>query len=124
MRATAGSGVVSRGAELIGREQTIAPCDVIAIGFMAPPEVRTAEQLAYPKAVGGDDARGGFCGEMALVDGKPRSANATALEHVTLRAIPGSTLRRKLADTDPFVRALVRILVQNLRTTTEGTGGG
>lgn len=68
--------------------------------------------------------RGGFFGEMALVDGKPRSANATALEHVTLRAIPGSTLRRKLADTDPFVRALVRILVQNLRTTTEGTGGG
>lgn len=62
---------------------------------------------------------GGIFGEMALVDGKPRSANATAIGQVVLRAVPGITLRRKLQEADPFLRALVRILVQNLRATNE-----
>ncbi|MFC3230035.1 Crp/Fnr family transcriptional regulator [Marinibaculum pumilum] len=60
---------------------------------------------------------GGFFGEMALVDGKPRSANATSMGFVAVRAIPGTTLRRKLANADPFLKALVRILVENLRST-------
>lgn len=64
--------------------------------------------------------RGGFFGEMALVDGKPRSANATACGLVEVRAIPGSTLRSKLHNADPFVKALVRILVENLRSATGG----
>ncbi|MEQ8347830.1 MAG: cyclic nucleotide-binding domain-containing protein [Sneathiellaceae bacterium] len=63
---------------------------------------------------------GGFFGEMALIDGKPRSANATACGDVEIRAIPGTTLRRKLHNADPFVKALVRILVENLRSTTGG----
>ena len=62
---------------------------------------------------------GGIFGEMALVDGKPRSANATARGQVVLRAVPGTTLRRKLQDADPFLKALLRILVQNLRATNE-----
>jgi len=66
---------------------------------------------------------GGFFGEMALIDGKPRSANATATSTVVLRAIPATTLRKKLAEADPFVAALVRILVQNLRATSTGTTG-
>lgn len=66
---------------------------------------------------------GGVFGEMALVDGQPRSANATARGQVVLRAIPGATLRRKLQDADPFLRALIRILVQNLRATNSGLAG-
>lgn len=62
---------------------------------------------------------GGVFGEMALIDDRPRSANATAAEETVLQIIPGDVLQNKLAKADPFIRKLVHILSRNLRQTTE-----
>lgn len=58
-------------------------------------------------------------GELSLiVDDAPRSANATTLEETTCLIIKDHEFRRKLDGADAFVRALVRILAQNVRETT------
>jgi CRP-like cAMP-binding protein len=56
-------------------------------------------------------------GEMALIDDKPRSATATAVEHTQCMVIHYKELRHKLDRTDPFIRALLRIMVRNVRST-------
>ena len=70
---------------------------------------------AKPTVLGYID-EGGIFGEMALIDGAPRMAHATAEEETLLHAIPESVLKGKLAAADPFVAALVRILTKNLRS--------
>ena len=63
----------------------------------------------------GEIAAGGIFGEMALIDGAPRMAHATAAEESILHAIPQPVFQKKLQDADPFIRALVRVLLTNLR---------
>ena len=58
---------------------------------------------------------GEIVGEIALLDGKPRSANATAVEETSLRVIPVDKLKDKLAKADPFINGLLHILAKNLR---------
>jgi CRP-like cAMP-binding protein len=73
------------------------------------------------KSVGGERVvlallgRGAVFGEMALIDLAPRMATATALEHTICVVIPEPLLRTRLAAADPVVRALIRILVRNVR---------
>jgi len=62
---------------------------------------------------------GGIFGEMALVDGRPRVADAIAREPTRCLLIPPEVLREKLERSDPFVRALLRILVKNVRSLVE-----
>ncbi len=54
-------------------------------------------------------------GEMALIDDGTRSASATAIEDTVLIIISGEKVRARLADADPFVASIVRILARNLR---------
>ncbi|MSP50268.1 MAG: cyclic nucleotide-binding domain-containing protein [Alphaproteobacteria bacterium] len=61
---------------------------------------------------------GGIFGEMAVIDGGPRTATATAVEDTTLVVISDRVFRHKLKTADPFLRALVRLFVANLRTST------
>ena len=63
---------------------------------------------------------GGIFGEMALVDGAPRMAHATAEEESLIYLIPASVLQAKLDHADPFLRGLIRILVSNLRASALG----
>jgi CRP-like cAMP-binding protein len=57
-------------------------------------------------------------GELALiVDDAPRSATATAMMETTCLIIKDYEFRRKLDGADAFVRALVRILAENIRET-------
>lgn len=58
---------------------------------------------------------GGIFGEMAVIDSKPRMAEARALADTALVPIPRQVLAAKLARADPFLRALLTILVTNLR---------
>jgi CRP/FNR family cyclic AMP-dependent transcriptional regulator len=64
-------------------------------------------------------AAGEIFGEMALIDGKPRMADAVALGDVTLLEISADQFNEKMRTADPFMRALLRMFVTNLRVMTE-----
>jgi len=64
-------------------------------------------------------AAGEIFGEMALIDGKPRMADAIAVGDVTVLAVPVDQFQEKLRTADPFMRALLRMFVNNLRVMTE-----
>lgn len=64
-------------------------------------------------------AAGEIFGEMALIDGKPRMADAVAASDVVVLAVPADQFQEKLRSADPFVRALLRMFVTNLRVMTE-----
>ena len=58
---------------------------------------------------------GGIFGEMAVIDGGPRTATATAIDHTKVVVVSERVFRGKLKVSDPFIRALVRLFVDNLR---------
>lgn len=58
---------------------------------------------------------GNIFGEMALIDGSPRTATATALEDSVVIVVPKATFDLKMALCDPFVSDVLRLLVQNIR---------
>ncbi|MGC2854122.1 cyclic nucleotide-binding domain-containing protein [Novispirillum sp. DQ9] len=63
----------------------------------------------------GEITKGGIFGEMALVDDQPRMAAARALTGVTLLVVTREQFREKLDAADPFIRALLKIFVHNIR---------
>lgn len=63
----------------------------------------------------GEITKGGIFGEMALVDDQPRMAAARALTGVTLLVVTREQFREKLDAADPFIRALLKIFVNNIR---------
>lgn len=62
---------------------------------------------------------GGIFGELALIDGKGRSADAKAVAETVCLVIPQEIFKEKLEKADPFLRALIRIMCRNLRHMTE-----
>jgi CRP/FNR family transcriptional regulator, cyclic AMP receptor protein len=61
---------------------------------------------------------GDFFGELALLDGSPRSTTATALEPTETLALPREPFLRLLADDHRLVGALLRALADELRRLT------
>ncbi len=61
---------------------------------------------------------GDFFGEMALIDGSPRSATATALEDTTLIIIDKNSFMERITE-NPLVAYIVETLTKRLRTTDE-----
>jgi CRP-like cAMP-binding protein len=59
---------------------------------------------------------GGLFGEMAVIDGSRRMASAVAVEESVLIKVPRDLLDQKLSKVDPFLQALLKILIDNLRT--------
>jgi len=59
---------------------------------------------------------GGIFGEMALVDNKPRMAQARAVDATAVIIISEAMLEAKLKKTDPFIRGLLNVFVRNIRT--------
>ena len=59
---------------------------------------------------------GGIFGEMALIDSKPRSANVTALIETVCIVVPENLFNEKIEKVDPLIKALLRVLVRNIRT--------
>lgn len=59
--------------------------------------------------------RGALFGEMAVIDGGVRMASAIAAEHCVLMQLPRSVFMEKVEQADPFLRALLGILMGNLR---------
>jgi CRP-like cAMP-binding protein len=58
---------------------------------------------------------GGIFGEMALIDEKPRMATAKVKGGATIMTITKMMYESKLKNSDPFIRGLLRILVQTVR---------
>ncbi|MCB9738490.1 MAG: GGDEF domain-containing protein [Deltaproteobacteria bacterium] len=58
---------------------------------------------------------GNIFGEMALIDGSPRNACASAVEETVVIQVPKPTFDLKMAQCDPFIGDLLRLLVQNIR---------
>jgi CRP/FNR family cyclic AMP-dependent transcriptional regulator len=59
--------------------------------------------------------RGELFGEMAVIDNSPRMATAFAVEDSTLMKIPIDVMLKKMKTADPFIRALIHMLMTNLR---------
>ena len=61
---------------------------------------------------------GDFFGELALLDGSPRSTTATALEHTETLALPRDQFQRLLAEDARLVTALLTAVAGELRRLT------
>jgi CRP-like cAMP-binding protein len=59
--------------------------------------------------------KGELFGEMAVIDGRPRVATAFAPEDSKLTVIPIETMVDKMKKADPFIRAMIHMLMNNLR---------
>lgn len=60
--------------------------------------------------------KGELFGEMAVLDGSPRMATAFTLEECTLTMISVDLMSEKMKKTDPFIKALITMLLGNLRS--------
>ena len=63
--------------------------------------------------------KGAMFGEMAAITGERRSATTIAIEPSVVVRISKSTIQQKIAACDPFVRALIAILINNLSRVNE-----
>ena len=66
--------------------------------------------------------KGEFFGEMAIIDGRPRSTSAMALEDCTLSLVSRDMIEEKLAASDPLIRTVVHMLSNSLRTVNDAYG--
>jgi CRP-like cAMP-binding protein len=67
----------------------------------------------------GYTGQGEIFGEMSLIDAAPRMASARAVKETRCLVVPEEILRDKMEKADPFIRDLLRILVDGLRSLTE-----
>ncbi len=63
--------------------------------------------------------KGEFFGEMAIIDGRPRSNSAMALEDCTLSLVSKDMIEEKLGASDPMIRTVVHMLTNSLRMVNE-----
>jgi CRP/FNR family transcriptional regulator, cyclic AMP receptor protein len=82
-------------------------------------EVEIFRDIDGKEVVLGRVGKGGIFGEMALIDSKPRMAGARASKGSTIIIVTHEMLDQKLNKADPFVRGLLNILVNNIRTMTK-----
>ena len=68
----------------------------------------------------GTVGKGAIFGEMALIDDGPRMATARAAKACTLIVITRPAFEVKMARTDPFIRGLLKIVVENVRSVSGG----
>ena len=59
---------------------------------------------------------GELFGEMAIIDGSKRMAHAVAKEESVVIEIPAAALEARIAKSDPFLKAIMKILVNSLRS--------
>lgn len=99
--------------DVIFREGEIGDCAFIINQGLVEITKKSGRRVIVLDRVGAQ----GIFGEMAMIDAKPRSATATAVEPTQCLIIKNKVLRQKIDKADPFLRALLRIMVRNLRST-------
>src|SRR5688572_6082760 len=65
---------------------------------------------------------GELVGEMALLDGRPRTASARALTVTRLRMVTADQLTARLAHADPTLRVLLKVLLERYRDSLAPSG--
>jgi len=88
--------------------------------FIASGAVRVVVYSLMGRDLTLDDRRAGtYFGELAAIDGQPRSASAMAVEPTTIAALPGEHFLRFLATEPAFARIVMLRLATMVRTTTD-----
>lgn len=82
-------------------------------------EIRKSMGPGQDEVLLGTLNEGAIFGEMALVDDECRMASAVCSRDAILRVIPVDVFEAKYSRADPFIRALIRVLVRNARTNSE-----
>lgn len=82
-------------------------------------------EVVISRVVDGEDkeiavvGKGSIFGEMALIDDQPRMATAKVRGGATIMTITKIMYKDKLKQSDPFIRALLRILVETVRASSK-----
>jgi len=79
-------------------------------------EVEIVKIIDGHETVLGSVGKGGIFGEMALIDSKPRMAAARASRGTTIICVTRQMFEEKLRKSDPFIRGLLNILAENIRS--------
>jgi len=66
---------------------------------------------------------GAMFGEMAVIDDSPRMATARALDPTTVIVVTEQMFLQKLEKADPFLRGLMHIMADTIRTMGKKTSG-
>lgn len=82
-------------------------------------EVEIYKTIDGVDTVLGRVGQGGIFGEMALIDSKPRMAGARASKGLTIIVVTREMFDQKMNKTDPFIKGLLNILVDNIRSLTK-----
>ena len=106
------------------QRQTFKPGDKVFkegdIGNMAyvvqEGEIEIVKEIDGVEKVLGTVGQGGIFGEMALIDSKPRMAAARATKGATIICVTQQMFDEKLKKSDPFIRGLLNILSDSVRS--------
>ncbi len=79
-------------------------------------EVEIVKNIDGEKKILGVVGKGGMFGEMALIDSKPRMAMARASRGTTIIVVSQSMFDQKMSKADPFIRGLLNILADHVRS--------
>ncbi len=79
-------------------------------------EVEIYKDIDGVHTVLGKVGQGGIFGEMALIDSQPRMAAARASKGSTIILVTRATFEQKLNKADPFIKGLLNILVNHVRS--------
>lgn len=71
---------------------------------------------ADQKTVLGEIGPGAVFGEMALIDERPRMANATALDETVCKVVDKALFNKNMKLLDPFMAKVVEVLTKNVRS--------
>lgn len=85
--------------------------------------VRVVKRASGSEAVLGELGPGNLFGEMALIDHRPRSASVIAIEPTVCIELPCVLIEDLLGRADPWISALLRILVLRLRIADDTVAG-
>ena len=80
--------------------------------------VELSKRVGHEKRVLGTLGENEIFGELSVLTNEPRSAMATALEYTVCLTVSDSEIKERMKSADLFVQALIRILINNLRETT------
>ena len=87
--------------------------------FVQSGEVEIFKVIDRVETVLGRIGQGGIFGEIALIDSQPRMAGARASKGSTIIVVNRTTFEQKMKKADPFIRGLLNILVNHIRSKTK-----